>query len=236
MIKAEFHTHTRFSHDSAMGRLAYLIMLKIKGVKAVAVTDHNTAEGALYLKPFLEKHGIKVIIGEEIFTSRGEIIGLFLKETVKPGMTPEKTAEAIKSQGGLIYVPHPYDEKRRATVLAEDAIEALKNSIDLIEIHNGRNAKREFSEKQEEIALKYGITPIIGSDAHTFFELGRNYVVMEDFSGPGQMMENIKKAEFVRKDCIRAAHAATRAVRLFKLALSGRFDEIYGIIKRKFGI
>src|SRR5690606_3298386 len=102
---------------------------KVKKIDIVGITDHNEIKGAQEFKKFLEKFGIKVIVGEEIFSSKGEIIGLFLSEKIEPGMSPRDTMLEIKKQGGLVYIPHPYDEKRYKTVLAEEEIE--KNS-DLI--------------------------------------------------------------------------------------------------------
>ena len=234
MIKAEFHTHTHYSHDSFLGKFAYLFMLKLRKINAVAVTDHNTIEGAQYLKPFLEKHGIKVIIGEEIFTSQGEIIGLFLKENIPPCLTAKETAEEIKKQGGIVYVPHPYDTKRSKTVLKEDAIASIKTMIDVMEIHNGRNISDVFSEKQKELAERYNICPIIGSDAHTAAELGRNYIIINDFTTAEELLTNLKSATFVTKKVLKSAHTATKVVRLLKLAAAGKFNEILRIIKRKF--
>ena len=234
MIKAEFHTHTRFSQDSLLGKYAYLFMLKLRKINVIAVTDHNTIKGAVYLKPFLKKHNIDVIVGEEIFTTEGEIIGLFLKDEIPYGMTPEKTVTAIKNQGGIVYIPHPYDEKRYKTVLKEKAILNLKDKIDLMEIHNGRNISPRYSAKQTEIADKYTITPIVGSDAHTIAELGRNYVVMQEFSNSDDFLQKIKSAQFFTKKSIKVSHHITKAVRLIKLATAGKFNEICRIIKRKF--
>lgn len=233
MIKAEFHTHTYFSCDSILGKYAYLFVLKLRKIGIVAITDHNNIKGAIHFKPFLEKHGIKVIIGEEIFTTQGEIIGLFLKEEIKSGLTPEETVTAIKQQGGIVYIPHPYDEKRYKTVLEEAAINTICNNIDVMEIHNGRNNSAKFSEKQRAIAEKYAITPIVGSDAHTAIELGRNYIIINDFSSPEEFIENLKSAKFSIKKAIKSAHIITKAVRLIKLVITGKFNEIFGIIKRK---
>lgn len=233
MIKAEFHTHTFYSYDSLLNKYAYLFMLKLRNIKVIAVTDHNTTKGAFYLKPFLNKFGIDVIVGEEIFTSHGEIIGLFLTEDIKPGLSPEETIEKIKSQNGLVYIPHPYDEKRYKTVLQETYIEKFKESIDLIEIHNGRNTKENYSIKQKEMANKYNITNIVGSDAHTFFELGRNYVLINKFNNKEEFLQNIKTAKFIQKKSLSCSHHVTKFVKLFKLLKKGKINEIYRIFKRK---
>ena len=139
MLKAEFHVHTRCSKDSMLGKYFILLICKIKKINCIAITDHNEIEGALKYRKLLQKYNIQVIIGEEIFTSDGEIIGLFLKEKISPKLSVKETIKQIKNQDGLVYVPHPYDEKRKKTVLKEEYIKEFSKEIDVIEIHNGRN-------------------------------------------------------------------------------------------------
>ncbi|WP_217579010.1 PHP domain-containing protein, partial [Mesorhizobium sp. GbtcB19] len=98
----------------------YLLMLKLRKINVVAITDHDEIEGALKFKPFLEKHSIRVIIGEEIFSSKGEIIGLFINKKISPGKSPRDSMFEIKQQGGIVYIPQPYGEKRYKTVLVEE--------------------------------------------------------------------------------------------------------------------
>ena len=96
MIKAEFHIHTRYSKDSILNKYFILIMCKIKGIKLLAITDHNEIKGALKYSKFLKKHNIDVIIGEEIMTNCGEIIGLFLTKRIEPNLSVEETINLIK--------------------------------------------------------------------------------------------------------------------------------------------
>lgn len=230
--RTEFHVHTRFSHDSFLGRCALLMMCKIRRIDAVAITDHNEIEGALALKSYLENNGVSVIVGEEIFTSEGEIIGLFLKDRVEPGLTPEDTVAEIKRQNGIVYVPHPYDEKRHKTVLSHAAFERCSNWVDCAEIHNGRNVDLRFSAVQKRICEEMGVLPIVGGDAHCFFEIGRNICITQVPFDRGSFHCVLKNATFQTRKCLFLSHKATAAVRLW-----GIFKEegIGGVCRAVFG-
>ncbi|MCM1523207.1 MAG: hypothetical protein NC120_02005 [Ruminococcus sp.] len=116
-MKTELHVHTRYSHDSILCISLIGLMCRLRHIDCVAVCDHNTAAGGIAAKKILPRFGVKVIAGEEIFTDSGEIIGLFLKRDIPAGLSAEDTVREIKKQGGLVYIPHPYDEKRYKTVL-----------------------------------------------------------------------------------------------------------------------
>ncbi|MEH7444004.1 PHP domain-containing protein [Bacillus sp. JJ1122] len=233
-IKVELHTHTHYSHDSFLNRWLYLFILKIRKIKVVGITDHNEIIGAKKFEDFLVKFGIIVIVGEEVFTSKGEVIGLFLNEKINPGLTPRETMLEIRRQGGIVYVPHPYDEKRYKTVLHEDEIRKNIDLIDIIEIHNGRNIKRQFSDIQLDIANNYRKIKSVGSDAHTFIELGRNYNLMKEFNNKEEFLNNLNYANYVKADCIQLAHEITKLVRIVKLLRKGRFDELFRIIHKRY--
>ena len=232
-VNAEFHIHTRYSHDSILNYFFILYMCKLKKINLIAITDHNEVVGAQKYKEKLAKHNIEVIVGEEIFTKDGEIIGLYLLEKIEPNLTPSETIHLIKKQGGYVYIPHPYDEKRYKSVLKYDEIIKNKKDIDFIEIHNGRNIEESFSKKQEEISNELtNATKIIGSDAHTFYELGRNIVTFE-YRGKEDLKESIKTGKFKKKECIRLAHLNTKIARIITLIEKGEWYELYRIIKRK---
>ena len=230
--KIEFHVHTCYSKDSVLTYPFLLFMLKLKRINCIAVTDHNEIYGAVKYKEKLSKHSISVIIGEEIFSSDGEIIGLFLKEKIPANLTAEETVKRIKEQGGIVYVPHPYDNKRAKTVLKKEKISKLKKEIDFIEIHNGRNISDEYSIMQEKIQKEYNINPIIGSDAHTFYELGRNYCIVNSID-KNDIVESIINAEFKKKKCIKFAHFNTKIAKLIKLIKGGNVNEIFRIINKR---
>ena len=133
-----------------------------------------------------------------------------------------------------MYIPHPYDEKRYRTVLPVEEIEKNIEDIDIIECHNGRNIREEFSIKQEEIANRYNKLKMVGSDAHIFFELGRNFNLIENFSSKEEFLSNLKKIEFSKKNCIQISHQLTKIVRIIKLLLKGEISEVFRIIRRKY--
>lgn len=233
MYKSEFHVHTRYSKDSILPLFIILLILKIKKINTVVITDHNEIKGAIKAKDKFERYNINVIIGEEISTSCGEIIGLNLSNKIEPNQTPKETIKKIKGQNGYVYIPHPYDEKRRKTVLIEKEIAKNSNDIDFIEIHNGRNILPEFTKKQEDISKKYNITPIIGSDAHTFFELGRNIIITDEKLDANNLLQNKNYFKFKKKDCILFTHFCTKYIKIIKLIFGGNYNEFFRIINRK---
>lgn len=220
-MRIEFHVHTIYSSDSFLTWPFLLLACKLKKIKVLVITDHNEIKGAVKYKNILAKYNIHVIVGEEIFTREGEIIGLFLKEKINPQLSAKETIQAIKKQKGLVYIPHPYDEKRKATVINQNVLEEISPLVDFIEIHNGRNVKNEFSKKQQEIQKKLNIIPIVGSDAHTFYEVGRNYCIVDDYSRQS-FVASMKNAAFSKKKCIYFAHINTKFVKLIKMV--GRGD------------
>lgn len=236
--RTEFHMHTRASNDSLMGRFALLFMCRHRKVDCVAITDHNEVEGAFALKPWLEERGLSVIVGEEVFTSEGEIVGLWLTEKIEQGLTPEETIRQIRAQGGAVYIPHPYDSKRSKTVLKRKALLRIAADIDCIEIHNGRNIEACFDEEQEMAYIQAAqinpsIRRVIGCDAHCFFEVGRNTVVTDKPVTKETFPQCLDNALFEPSACHLLAHRTTRFTRLVKLIVGGDFHEIYRALARK---
>lgn len=232
MKKIEFHIHTIASKDSLQNKYFLLFMCKLRKIDCIAITDHNEIYYAQKNKCFFEKHGLDVIVGEEIFTKDGEIIGLFLSDKILPNLSAKETVNEIKKQGGLVYIPHPYDEKRAGTVLSNSSLEKIKKYVDFMEVHNGRNYSSFFSDKQDEITQKYGFIPIVGSDAHTFYEVGRNYCVVDSIDKE-TLKHSIKKASLIKNKCIKFAHVNTKFVKLIKMLMKGDFYGITRIVNKK---
>lgn len=238
-MKTELHIHTRYSHDSLLCLNLLAVMCKIKKIDCIAICDHNTISGGLKAKKTLSRYGIQVIVGEEIFTDSGEIIGLFLNRNIPAGLTANKTVSEIRSQNGLVYIPHPYDSKRHRTVLNLEVLKEIANQIDFIEIHNGRNISIEFSLKQTEVAKKYTNSKetirVCGSDAHIFFEIGRDFLISDNYNPDcaDDFKEKMKSAKIYSVPCCRFSHKITRLVRVIKLILEGNINELYRIVKGK---
>ncbi len=179
--------HTCFSYDSGVSPDRLVASCSKAAINCIAVTDHNTIDGALAVRriaPFL------VIVGEEVASSEGEIAGLFLKETVPRGLPPVETAERIKAQGGLVSIPHPFDRFRRE-VISRGALEQVLPYVDIVEVFNARNSLSADNRKARDFAQEHGLLASGGSDAHTTLELGRTYVEMPEFDGTP---EGFKKA------------------------------------------
>ena len=169
---------------------------KERGLGAIAVTDHNEVSGALEARE--RANGIKVIVGEEVKTAdQGEVIGLFIEEKIPRGMTLQETIEAIREQGGLVYVPHPFD--RMHSVPDYEHLLDVVEQIDAIEVFNPRVAFSAFNEEAERFAAKYRIVAGAGSDSHVPQGLGSVKIAMRDFDGPEEFLESLRDADIVRK-------------------------------------
>lgn len=215
-FKAEFHVHTRFSQDSILPIRLLLLKCKILGIRTLAITDHNTISGAVAAQEFAPSFGVKIIVGEEIFTSQGEIIGLFLTEAIPAGLTAYETVVRIHQQGGIVWIPHPYDEKRCKTVLEADALANIQNLVHAIEAYNGRNVNRDYGQKQEKIANWFNGAKVVGSDAHSVWEIGRNFAYLPQFDSPASFLSALDCARWQKKRCIWWIHLYTKIIRVLR--------------------
>ena len=196
LIDVDLHMHTDHSYDCATPVEVLLAEARARGLGAIAVTDHNEISGALEARA--KASGIKIIVGEEVKTAeQGEVIGLFIEELIPAGLTLEETLDRIHSQGGIAYVPHPFDRLHSVPDYAHllNAVE----SIDAIEVHNARVAIGEFNEEAARFAAKYRIPAGAGSDAHVAQGLGSVRIRMRDFDGPEEFLESLREADIVRR-------------------------------------
>jgi predicted metal-dependent phosphoesterase TrpH len=166
------------------------------GLGAIAVTDHNEISGALEARDLA--NGIKVIVAEEVKTAdQGEVIGLFIEEKIPRGMTLQETIAEIRRQGGLVYVPHPFD-RMHAVPDYEHLLDVVED-IDAMEVFNPRVAFSAFNEEAARFAAKYRIVAGAGSDSHVAQGLGTVKIRMRDFDGPEEFLESLRDADIVRK-------------------------------------
>jgi len=159
------------------------------GINCIAISDHGTVEGALKMQSIAP---FPVIVAEEMLTTHGEIMGMFLKETIPSGLSVEQTISQIKAQGALVNIPHPFDIFRQSS-LDSSIIEAIADQIDLIEVFNSRYFLLRSAAKAQAFAQKYGIPQSAGSDAHTPDEIGNAYVEMPEFNGKDDFLQALKK-------------------------------------------
>ena len=195
-IHVDLHMHTDHSPDCATPVDTLLDTAKRVGLGAIAVTDHNEISGAKKARESAD--GIKVIVAEEIKTAdQGEVIGLFLEEKVPRGLTLEETIAEIRRQGGLVYVPHPFD--RMHSVPDYEHMLGVVEDIDAIEVFNPRVAFSAFNDEAARFAAKYRIVAGAGSDSHVPQGLGSVKIRMRDFEGPEEFLESLREADIVRK-------------------------------------
>ena len=190
MLCTEFHCHTVYSKDSLTPPLKLVETCRRKGIDRVMVTDHNTITGAKIAQT-LDPN--RVIIGEEIMTTKGEILAVFVTDEIPPMLTPQETIKRLREQGAFISVSHPFDEWRRGGWKEADLLE-ITPRVDAIEIFNSRCMLPSFNQRALEFAQRHNLAGTVGSDAHTVFELGRSVLVLEPFEGPDQLRKSVCNA------------------------------------------
>lgn len=174
MHKIDLHTHSVASPDGSLDESDYRRMLETGKLDCIAITDHNTTSFAQEMRA---KLGERIIVGEEITTYEGEIIGLYLTETVKAGMSAADTAQAIKQQGGLVYIPHPFETVRKG--ISPATLDAIANTVDVIETRNGRAVFQNKSKQAEAWAAQHRTPRAASSDSHGKHGWGRTYSVIK---------------------------------------------------------
>jgi len=192
LLKADLHVHTRYSEDSISPPENIVQHCLRAGINCVAITDHNEISGAFEVQriaPF------KVIIGEEMLTNQGEIIGYFLKEKIPAYLSPEETVARIKAQGGLACVPHPYDRFRSGAKLRNHALDKILPEIDLIEVFNSRTMLLQDSARALELARRHDLPGTAGSDAHIVREIGSTYMEIPGFNDAEQFRQALKQGQ-----------------------------------------
>lgn len=197
-IHVDLHMHTDHSPDCATPVHTLLETARERGLGAIAITDHNEVSGALEARDLADEYGVKVIVAEEVKTAeQGEVIGLFLEEKIERGMTMAETIAEIRRQGGLVYVPHPFD--RLHSVPDYEHLLDMVDETDILEVFNPRVALTAFNEEAERFAAKYRIVPGAGSDSHVAQALGSVMTRVHDFDGPEEFLEAMRAADIVHK-------------------------------------
>jgi len=193
-VRVDLHSHTMWSGDSTTTPDEIEQAVVESGIDVLCITDHNAIKGAVQLA---ERLPCRVVVGEELKTHAGEIIGLFLTDHLPFGLAPREAAEAIRAQGGVVYIPHPFDPMRRN--LAEPALDDLVSAglVDAIEVINAKTSLRSLNERAAEYARTHGLLAGAGSDAHVPNALGAAYVEMPDFDGPAEFLRSLAQARAV---------------------------------------
>ena len=187
MISVDFHSHTFASKDSLTSSERFVAAARRKNLNRVVVTDHNGIAGAqaTYL---LDPE--RIIVGEEIMTTKGEILAAFVREEIPRGLTPQETIKRLRDQSAFISVSHPFDSWRNGAWRLEDLLE-ITPLVDAIEIFNARCTNSTDNQKALDFAREYHLSGTAGSDAHAAFELGKARLLLPEFSGPDELRKVI---------------------------------------------
>jgi len=216
LIKSDFHIHSRYSPDSMLGIDDLIKTCFRKGISLIAITDHNSIEGALEARSI---SSFPVIIGEEVTTADGELTGLFLQELVPKGLSAQETVKIIKAQGGLVSLPHPFDTFRR-NVISKLVLPEIISEIDIIEGFNARNTLNSANRKAKALALEHRKLVTSVTDAHTSYELGKCYTelsidVNKEIT-PKALLASLSKANLYENKVSPMIHMVTTLTKLIK--------------------
>ncbi len=213
-LRIDLHTHTHYSPDGITSPQRFVTACRRKGITCVAVPDHNTIRGALAVN---EISPFRVIVGAEIRSREGEIIGLFLSEEVPPGLSAQETIERIRAQGGAVSLPHPLDRFRGG--VGAEGLARLAPLVDIVEVMNARTTLARDNDEAARLAEKHGLVAIAVSDAHSPWEIGQAYVDSDSFESPQELLEALRRGTLVGRPSTKLVHLISR----------------YAVLRRKLG-
>jgi predicted metal-dependent phosphoesterase TrpH len=214
-VFADFHIHTRFSRDSLLTEDAFIDRAIDRGLTHVAVTNHNNVEGAIAVRDRVAERALtdrlKVILGEEVSTSDGEVVGIFLEKTIPRGLSANETADEIHRQGGLVSIPHAFDPFR-ASHIREGPLRNLAEAgkIDIIEVFNCRVTFQRHNQQAAEFAARYAIPGIAASDSHSAFEVAMATNALPPFETAEQLRAGLPANEWHASRSTVLIHLTTR--------------------------
>lgn len=191
-LHVEFHCHTIYSADSLTRPELLLAACRRKGIDRVVITDHNTIRGALAAQQMDPQ---RVIIGEEIMTTQGELLAAYVRDEIPAGLSPIETIDRLRQQGAFISVSHPFDVHRKGHWKPE-ALKVILPLVDAIEIFNARCVFSSFNEKASALAAAHGLSGTVGSDAHAAFELGQATQLLPAFNDAPSLKAALNHAQY----------------------------------------
>jgi len=212
---ADFHCHTRHSRDSRLTEDRFIQLAVERGLTHVAVTDHNTIEGSVAVRDRAEQLGVAdrltVILGQEVSSADGEIIGLFIESTIPRGLSAEETADAIHAQGGLVSIPHPFDPFRRSHIRPEPLEQlAASRRIDAMEVFNSRVTLPRHNQQAADFAARHGIPGVACSDSHTALEVAMSFNALPAFASAAELATVLPDNEWHGSRTTKLVHLGTR--------------------------
>jgi predicted metal-dependent phosphoesterase TrpH len=212
---ADFHIHTRFSRDSLLGEERFIRVALERGLTHAAITNHNNVEGAIAVRDRAREMGVDdrltIILGEEVSTADGEVVGLYLERTIPRGLSANETADEIHHQGGLVSIPHPFDPFR-ASHIREGPVRSLAElgKIDAIEVFNSRVTFQRHNVAAAEFAARYEIPGIACSDSHSAFEIAMSCNALPAFSNAAELKAALPDNEWLGSRSSVLVHLTTR--------------------------
>jgi predicted metal-dependent phosphoesterase TrpH len=218
-LRVEFHCHTISSKDSLTRPEQLVATARKKGLERVIVTDHNNIDGALRARQIDPQ---LIIVGEEIMTTRGEILAAFVTEEIPAGLTPQETIRRLRDPGAFISVSHPFDVTRAGHWKLPDLIEILP-LVDAIETFNSRCMKAEYNLQAQEFARQHKFPGTVGSDAHTTMELGRATLTVETFASADDLRRVLAQGQAQVRLSSPLIHLTSRYAVMAKSCLNFRF-------------
>jgi predicted metal-dependent phosphoesterase TrpH len=192
--KIDLHTHSIISQDGGITRDQYAYLLKKEILDCIAITDHNETKFAINLA---KEYGKKIIVGEEISTSEGEMTALFLQKTITKGLTAKETAKKIHEQDGLVYIPHPFEIFRNG--LKKKTLDAIISEIDIIEVFNARAKWRGKSGQALSFAQKYNLAQAASSDSHCLQGMGSSFSIISEIPTRNSLINLLTKGQLRKK-------------------------------------
>jgi predicted metal-dependent phosphoesterase TrpH len=212
---ADFHIHTRFSRDSILTEERFIEKAIERGLTHVAITNHNNVEGAIAVRDKVTELGVEdrltVMLGEEVSTRDGEVVGIFLTSTIPRGLSANETADEIHRQGGLVSIPHPFDPFRGSHI-KEGPLRNLADvgKIDMIEVFNCRVTLQRHNQEAAELAARYDIPGIAASDSHSSFEVAMAFNALPPFETAEELTAALPANEWHASRSSVFIHATTR--------------------------
>ncbi|UCF20357.1 MAG: PHP domain-containing protein [Gemmatimonadota bacterium] len=203
-LRIDLHVHTQASHDCRSRYVDVANTARARGLDRIAITDHNEIEGAFRTRDIAPD---LVIIGEEVKTAEGvDITGLFLSQKIPKGTPAVETAQAIREQGGLVYIPHPFAGGKG---LGVEILESVSPWVDIVEVFNARIHRPKLNQEAAKWARERGLPGGAGSDAHTLREIGRGVVELPAFNGRDELVEALRFGRIAGRSSSRWVHLAS---------------------------
>lgn len=206
----DMHSHTFWSRDCLTRFERIVALCQKRGIDRLAITDHNTADGALAFKQVAPE---LVLVGEEIMTTEGELLAYFVRESVPRGLSPQETIERLRNQGAVISVAHPFDRLRKGA-WREEALLAIADKVDAVEIFNARCLYPADNAKALDFAAQHNLLGTIGSDAHTWPEYGQTFAQIRPFADdPEDFLDALREANYVKRFSNWGVHLGSTAAK-----------------------